>query len=435
MLVHGHQGPQISVCVKFHQCCSDALAVISDSNMARARSVRLPPAEDQRLIRDTYRWPERARLMMTSSVLSVLSWEEMRDIQRGAPLPSDQARMSRVYDTLHVKLCEFTTAEAAAAAVPAGTLPTRRAVKEAAKRWTLSLLRTGDLHDTPPHQPGYRLAGNAAALTEIHALLLAGWQDSLDQTCIFRDLRDLEQRKPAEFGPLFASTGLQTLDGVWGQLTKMFPKLGYVVRRTKKLRDSKEVQACARQALGLDPVQFPKMYAKDPALMALPNIRDAHEPGYEYYWSPDHYKNCWFCDALTIDPSELLADDKGIWERGTPQPVCQRRLENANIGSLPKILLYLAVHPDHGAHIFYPYHGAKHGGSADTKFDEGKMYNGFEFWYTQLTPAELEHVRSRCYYVQASGVRKMSATTRARMAAPGFNPQNFLVSSPYNLML
>lgn len=58
----------------------------------------------------------------------------------------------------------------------------------------------------PSHEAGYLVDKNMDALTGIYNQLMAGWQDSKGQTCIFRDLRDLASRKKAQFDPLMAAT-------------------------------------------------------------------------------------------------------------------------------------------------------------------------------------------------------------------------------------
>lgn len=189
------------------------------------------------------------------------------------------------------------------------------------------------------------------------------------------------------------------------------------------------MQACAKQCLGLAPVQFPPFLNKSP-ICKLPYIIELQQR--EYFWQPANYNDCWFFDALTIDPSQLLSDETVIWERGRPQPVQERKLSNANIGSLPKELMYIAVHPLHGCLVFWPFHGAKHGGAADGKEALGGMYEGCPFWYTGLPEFYQEHIADTNYYNKHEAVLKASSATRQRVQAPlnaakGIDGNNFLV--------
>ena len=70
----------------------------------------------------------------------------------------------------------------------------------------------------------------------------------------------------------------------------------------------------------------------------------------------------------------MLAGRQIIWDKEQPQPVVQSPVKNASTGSLPAVAAYVAVHPDFGAHVFFPYHGAKYGRAC--KAEDGRMYGG-----------------------------------------------------------
>ena len=62
------------------------------------------------------------------------------------------------------------------------------------------------------------------------------------------------------------------------------------------------------------------------------------------------------------------------------------------------VLVYLAVHKDHGTYVWFPFHGAKHGGHQETK-TEG-MYNGFDYWYDDpfLTDTDKKTIKQLDYF-------------------------------------
>jgi hypothetical protein len=192
---------------------------------------------------------------------------------------------------------------------------------------------------------------------------------------------------------------------------------------------ARHMQDCAKQCLGLVPVKFPA-FLKKPIICDFPVIKEVLQR--VYFWNPENYKNCWFFDALSIDPSQMLKDETVIWERGRPQPVQERKLSNANIGSLPFEMMYIAGHPDHGVLFWWPFHGAKHGGGAASKEDEGKMYEGCPFWYHGISETLQRHLVKHGHYNKPKGLQKASAEVRARVLAPfdparGIDGNNFLV--------
>jgi hypothetical protein len=175
------------------------------------------------------------------------------------------------------------------------------------------------------------------------------------------------------------------------------------------------MQDCAKQCLGLKPVDWPSVFRKEPVCYQQQVARALKR---DYFWDPSFYQNTWFFDALTIDPSLLLTNETGIWERGRPQPVHERKLSNANIGSLPKLTMYIAVHPVHGTVVHWLFHGAKHGGAAATKDQEGKMHEGCKFWYHGLPTEDHRNLVAANYYNNPKGLIKASDSIKQRLAKP-----------------
>jgi len=200
------------------------------------------------------------------------------------------------------------------------------------------------------------------------------------------------------------------------------------------------VQATAKQILGQAPVPALQLYKNVGLYKHMENpLKFIFEEGWSgLWWNPDYGKEQWWFDALTIDPTKLLTGLKGIWMHGVEQPVTSTPLANASIGTLPKILVYIAVHQKHGTHIWFPYHGAKHG-SADKDSDD-QMYDGFKFWYSgkdeqdeQNWEKEKEKIVKLGYYNQPGGLDKferLASKSQAEAFKTGtFHPDHFMVSS------
>ena len=208
---------------------------------------RLRPRDDQRSIGATFRWSEMERIMLIAPVLGELSMQEVRAVAHGLDLhmlPNYRPRFTPIYDAIYNHINELAAADGGGGA-NADQAPYfhRRNVRVAVKTWALRLIRDGDLHDVPPHLPGYLISQNLPILTSIHELLVEGWRDSLGQKCLFRSLRDLERRKPDAYLALRAQlVRVETNEGVWSQLTTAFPQLTTMVLRTKKVRDAAAVK-------------------------------------------------------------------------------------------------------------------------------------------------------------------------------------------------
>lgn len=98
------------------------------------------------------------------------------------------------------------------------------------------------------------------------------------------------------------------------------------------------------------------------------------------------------------------------------------QVTNANVGTLPKVMCYLAVHPVHGTHAFFPYHGARHG-IADK--EAGKMYDTFIFWWHGMEQVELKKIIKMGYCNTPSAWAKL---TNPPGPDDPFDPHKFLVS-------
>ncbi len=186
--------------------------------------------------------------MLISPVLGEMSMGEVRSVAHGLDLhelPDYRSRFTPIYEQIWETVNDLAAADAGGGAAQRDQQPyfDRRNVRVAVKTWAQRLIREGDLHDLPPHQPGYLVRQNMPTLTAIYELLMQGWHDSLGQQCLFRNLKDLEDRRPDAYLPLRAALArCDTNDGVWSQLTTAFPQLTVVALRTKKVRNAALVQ-------------------------------------------------------------------------------------------------------------------------------------------------------------------------------------------------
>lgn len=195
------------------------------------------------------------------------------------------------------------------------------------------------------------------------------------------------------------------------------------------------LQDTAKQVLGRAPATYPDLY-KQVGLFEPQSRRYEYlvqSKGYEGpAWNPDFGQEQWWFDALTVDPSKLISDLTGIWEHGKPQPVTSTKLENASIGTLPKVLVYIAVHQQFGTHIWFPYHGARHG--SQDREAEGAMYEGFKYWHSDLDELELRTIVQNGYYMQPKGLDKFKLTVndaqQLAFAHNSFDPNYFMVCVP-----
>lgn len=193
------------------------------------------------------------------------------------------------------------------------------------------------------------------------------------------------------------------------------------------------MQACAKQILGRMDVEFPS-FLKEACkgrfkyLLSQKRGRGAATPGRRHRWKHENGFKQWWCDAFTVDPSHMMGGE-GLWEHGQPQVVTSTALENASVGSLPSVMVYLVAHPTHGTHAFYPYHGAKHGAVKGN--GQKTLFKDFEYWYSSLPAEVLAQIVELNYFnhpksVEAFFNKAKQEEVHAFRTGP-FNPKYFLV--------
>ena len=204
---------------------------------------------DQDLREEAWRWPLHLRMQMVRAYLSGLTWEQAEDVYFGkvAHAHPPTSKLVAIYNQLQAGITADLNPDWDGQGVPEVDVPARRAIKDATKMWAMRFLDCGSILDKPPHVKGWRLAQNEKPLAEIRELLLRGWKDDNGDVHVYRSLKDLQARAGAQFDVLWKQTGLQqeSLDTLWNQLKRRYPRLNKVRLRLKKQRDHVQVQVCA----------------------------------------------------------------------------------------------------------------------------------------------------------------------------------------------
>lgn len=109
----------------------------------------------------------------------------------------------------------------------------------------------------------------------------------------------------------------------------------------------------------------------------------------------------WWIDALTIDPKVLLEDQDVIAQRGLERMVIECDLANASLGSVPSVMVYIAVHPVYGTKVFFPKHGMKRG--------KKHARDGADVWIDDITEEQANFIKSKAYYNKPETLRELAA--------------------------
>jgi hypothetical protein len=67
-------------------------------------------------------------------------------------------------------------------------------------------------------------------------------------------------------------------------------------------------------------------------------------------WHPDNSDNQWWVDAFTIEPTSS-SHSTVISKRGMKQDAVENPVANASVGTMPKVMVYIAVHAVHGVFV------------------------------------------------------------------------------------
>lgn len=150
--------------------------------------------------------------------------------------------------------------------------------------------------------------------------------------------------------------------------------------------------------MGFQKREFPEIYSEG-------NLGKLYKDLIEtvpFMWDPRNVLDQWQYDAFTMEPTKAVEQVRGLWAKGEEKPVHCSNIANANLGTIPHITVYIGVHPMLGTCHCIPFHGGRHGGK--DKDAPGKMYDGFQFWCSNLTPEEQQHIVDMEHFNQPEGV-------------------------------
>lgn len=182
-----------------HAPCSDGASTISDPDAQR--SPRPDNSEDEQdgdppdepeFIDDEkkFRYTLEIKLEMVSTMLRVLSAEEVKELCAGKPFPCSNKgqRFTLAYERLWNVIREANKDPRKTEEIQYSTKKIEiRAVKEATKRWTMRFLEEGHIHAHKPHQAGYKMTDERmAALANIRAMILEGCDDGRGGKTLYR---------------------------------------------------------------------------------------------------------------------------------------------------------------------------------------------------------------------------------------------------------
>ena len=176
---------------------------------------------------------------MVSELVGKLTLAQRLTIMKGGKYPN-KLRWATIYTSLETYLSED-------GGQPVQLTPNaKRNIRTAAKNWTTRFLKSGDIHDEPPHKPGYQVERNSACLQKIYDLICEGYKDSKGYLCIYNSLEHLELCKPEaqqlRMAPRPHGCGLKTTRALWNQLQAKFPDLDEVAVNAKRERNAAPVQ-------------------------------------------------------------------------------------------------------------------------------------------------------------------------------------------------
>lgn len=191
-----------------------------------------------------HRWALHMRVIMVEYMTKHLTPDEKKGLRDPSQAwPNHPTRMNRAYSELGEALLREQE-ETLGRKLKEHEHPSKRAIKEAAKRWTRTFLQDGHVMDKPPHKKNYKIERNMEHLRAIRDMILEGYPDNHGNTRLYRDLHHLQRVKGEEFKVHFDACKVKTMRGLWNQLRTLFPALHKVAIRLKKTRANGLVRVC-----------------------------------------------------------------------------------------------------------------------------------------------------------------------------------------------
>ena len=187
----------------------------------------------------TFRWPQMIRIRMAVEVISKLSFVEMMKVCGGGPLPTHSQSLNAAYARVRSGVCQWLRE---VHRTPDHKMPSAAALRKAAQRNAIKLMRDGHVHDAPPHEKGYKMTPvRKGILKNIHTLLLKGYKTPSGATFPFRSLKHAVANS-REIAALVQVLHIKRLTTVWRMLRTEFPDLYIGKLLTRKKRHCQRTQ-------------------------------------------------------------------------------------------------------------------------------------------------------------------------------------------------
>ena len=123
-----------------------------------------------------FRWTYHLRTHMVRALLGGLTWDQAEDVICGTrKWPNRPDIFTPIYAQLTLDVHAYCTKHFEGSDAAALPLPSKRAIRETAKRWAKAFLERGNVFDKPAHEKGWQLKRNLPHLQTIRAIIMKGW--------------------------------------------------------------------------------------------------------------------------------------------------------------------------------------------------------------------------------------------------------------------
>jgi hypothetical protein len=192
-------------------------------------------------VKGTFRWPQTIRMLMAVQIINALSVEKVLAVKDGAPLPTHSKQLNAAYERVRIGVRQWLRKTRGTSDKD---MPSAAALRKAARRNALKLIRDGHVSDAPPHEKGYKMGPvRLGALRKIYTLLLKGFKAPSGHVFPFRSLKHAVA-KSREIAALVRMLDVKRLETVWRMLRAHFPDLYVGKLLAKKKRNNALTQVC-----------------------------------------------------------------------------------------------------------------------------------------------------------------------------------------------
>lgn len=170
---------------------------------------------------------------MAVAVASRLTLEEQDAVRWGGDLPTHRPEINEAYAQLRISVRKWLQDKVG---TPEHELPSADAIRKAAQRWTIKLLRCGNVEDDAAHEKGYKMTPERRdTLKSLYDLLIVGFTTGTGRFP-YRSVKH-GVAMSREIAELVQKLGVLRPETVWELLKDEFPDLYKGKWLTKKQRD------------------------------------------------------------------------------------------------------------------------------------------------------------------------------------------------------